>query len=160
NGNNNSSKGAAFGSRRSAKNPAFETKLQQMALPLAPLVQMTTGAVHPAFPPTLLSFWLLTDDQLDALASFYHQRTPCQWTAHYPCPVTWPQGLSLEEKRRKLGKFIGLRGCDTPLLQQTLPVGSGSNKRKRAGPKTEEEIEDEARRARGASDDEMFRRKM
>ncbi|KAK3934486.1 hypothetical protein QBC46DRAFT_76464 [Diplogelasinospora grovesii] len=105
---------ASMGNRRSVTNPAFQLKLKQMALPLAPLVQLTTGLVHPAFPATLLSFWLLTDDQLDALATFYHQRTPCRWTLHYPCPISWPRGLSIEEKRRKIGKFIGLRGCETP----------------------------------------------
>ncbi|KAK3299013.1 uncharacterized protein B0H64DRAFT_386880 [Chaetomium fimeti] len=86
-----------------------------MSLQLAPLVQLTTGTIHPAFPRTLLAFWLLTDDQLDALAHFYHQRTPCRWTRQYPCPVAWPPGLGLEEKRRKLGRFIGLRGCETPI---------------------------------------------
>lgn len=89
-----------------------------MAVRLAPLVQLTTGAVHPDFPRTLLAFWLLTDAQLDSLAHFYHQRTPCAWTAQYPCPVSWPPGLGIEEKRRKLGRFIGLRGCDSP-----VPIG-------------------------------------
>lgn len=96
--------------RRASRNPALDQKLQQMALPLAPLVQLTSGQVHPAFPPTLLNFWLLTNDQLDEIAHFYHQRTPCQWTRHYPCPITWREDLTIEEKRRKIGKFIGLRG--------------------------------------------------
>ncbi|KAH7368966.1 hypothetical protein B0T11DRAFT_327102 [Plectosphaerella cucumerina] len=103
-------------SRRGAKSPAFREKLRQMTLPLAPLVQMTTGAVHPAFPTTLLKFWLLTETQLDDLAHFYHQRTPGPWTSQYPCPITWPAGLKVEEKRRKMGKFIGLRGCTTPTV--------------------------------------------
>lgn len=76
-----------LGGRRAATNPAFKQKLEQMALPLAPLVQLTTGYIHPAFPGTLLNFWLLTDEQLEELAHFYHQRTPCQYTFHYPCPV-------------------------------------------------------------------------
>ncbi|KAK3949759.1 hypothetical protein QBC32DRAFT_407697 [Pseudoneurospora amorphoporcata] len=101
--------------RRSHLSPNFARKLQQLALPLAPLVQLTSGTVHPEFPQTLLNFWLLTDDQLDRLASFYHQRTPCQWTAHYPCPVAWPAGMEIEEKRRRIGRFIGLRGCESPL---------------------------------------------
>ncbi|KAH6636647.1 origin recognition complex subunit 3 N-terminus-domain-containing protein [Chaetomium tenue] len=105
----------SFGTRRAATNPAFSAKLTQMSLQLAPLVQLTTGTIHPAFPRTLLCFWLLTDDQLDSLAHFYHQRTPCRWTRQYPCPVAWPPGLNLEEKRRKLGRFIGLRGCETPI---------------------------------------------
>ncbi|KAJ4417770.1 hypothetical protein N0V85_001704 [Neurospora sp. IMI 360204] len=102
--------------RRSLLSPTFASKLRQLALPLAPLVQLTSGTVHPEFPQTLLNFWLLTDDQLDRLASFYHQRTPCQWTAHYPCPVSWPAGMGIEEKRRRIGRFIGLRGCESPLL--------------------------------------------
>ncbi|KAK4099793.1 hypothetical protein N658DRAFT_498040 [Parathielavia hyrcaniae] len=87
-----------------------------MSLRLAPLVQLTTGRVHPSFPRTLLAFWLLTEPELDALAHFYHQRTPCAWTAQYPCPVSWAAGLVVEEKRRKLGRFIGLRGCETPVV--------------------------------------------
>ncbi|KAF4457014.1 hypothetical protein FALBO_15286 [Fusarium albosuccineum] len=132
----------AFGQRRLAKNPSLQRKLEQMALPLAPLVQLTTGAVHPAFPTTVLNFWLLTDEQLESLAHFYHQRTPCPWTNQYPCPITWSSELPLEEKRRKMGKFIGLRGCESPILL-----------------KSEEEILAEVRRARMASEEEMGRRK-
>ncbi|EAA36219.1 hypothetical protein GE21DRAFT_875 [Neurospora crassa] len=106
---------ATLTTRRSLLSPTFASKLRQLALPLAPLVQLTSGTVHPEFPQTLLNFWLLTDDQLDRLASFYHQRTPCQWTAHYPCPVSWPAGMGIEEKRRRIGRFIGLRGCESPL---------------------------------------------
>ncbi|KAI0141472.1 hypothetical protein BJ166DRAFT_503598 [Pestalotiopsis sp. NC0098] len=115
-----------------------------MALPLAPLVQLTTGRVHPSFPSTLLRFWLLTDAELEGLAHFYHQRTPCRWTFHYPCPVAWDQGLALEEKRRRIGKFIGLRGCETPVRVRS-----------------EDEIMEEARRAREREEeDEVWRRKL
>jgi hypothetical protein len=78
---------AKLGGRRAASNAAFKQKLEQMALPLAPLVQLTTGEIHPAFPGTLLNFWLLTDAELEELAHFYHQRTPCRYTFHYPCPI-------------------------------------------------------------------------
>ncbi|ORY60175.1 uncharacterized protein BCR38DRAFT_323783, partial [Pseudomassariella vexata] len=104
-----------FSSRRAANDAVFREKLQQMALPLASLVQLSTGEVHPRFPGTLLNFWLLTDAELESLAHFYHQRTPSRWTFHYPCPITWSSDLSLEEKRRKIGKFIGLRGCESPV---------------------------------------------
>lgn len=114
--NANNDGGDGLASRRTAKNLALDSKLRQMALPLAPLVQLTSGHVHPAFPPTLLNFWLLTDDQLDQIAHFYHQREPCQWTRHYPCPITWSEGLTIEEKRRKIGKFIGLRGVSSFLV--------------------------------------------
>ncbi|CAJ0546278.1 uncharacterized protein FTOL_10194 [Fusarium torulosum] len=132
----------AFGQRRLAKNPSLQRKLEQMALPLAPLVQLTTGAVHPSFPTTVLNFWLLTDEQLESLAHFYHQRTPNPWTNQYPCPVNWRSDLPLEEKRRKMGKFIGLRGCESPILL-----------------KTEEEILAEARKARLAAEEDLWRRK-
>ncbi|KAK4192710.1 origin recognition complex subunit 3 N-terminus-domain-containing protein [Podospora australis] len=145
-----------FGPRRAAHNPAFEAKLQQMALRLAPLVQLTTGTVHPDFPQSLLCFWLLTDDQLDSLAHFYHQRTPSQWTTQYPCPVYWPPGLTLEEKRRKLGKFIGLRGCDTPAL--TSPISEEVLVRMRMH---EAQILEDVRRQRlRDSEAEEIRRKM
>ncbi|PSR82174.1 hypothetical protein BD289DRAFT_344513, partial [Coniella lustricola] len=121
--------------RRTRNDAALDKKLEQMALPLAPLVQLTSGQIHPAFPTTLLGFWLLTGDQLEELAYFYHQRTPCQWTRHYPCPITWAEGLTIEEKRRKIGRFIGLKGCETPIFL-----------------KTEEQIMAEARQARNKED--------
>ncbi|TDZ13046.1 hypothetical protein C8034_v005220 [Colletotrichum sidae] len=131
--------------RRASRNAAFQEKIRQMRLPLAPLVQISTGAVHPSFPATLLNFWLLTEAQLDDLARFYHQRSPSPWSGQYPCPIQWRSGLTLEEKRRKIGKFIGLRGCDSPI---------------RIRIKTEEQIVEEARLARLAEDEEALRRKM
>ncbi|KAI1437548.1 hypothetical protein GGR50DRAFT_45947 [Xylaria sp. CBS 124048] len=132
-----------LGERRAANNKAFKQKLQQMALPLAPLVQLTTGEIHPAFPGTLLNFWLLTDSQLEELAHFYHQRTPGRYTLHYPCPINWSSELSLEDKRRKIGRFIGLRGCESP-----------------AHVPTEEQLREEARRARMVDEDEVWKRKL
>jgi hypothetical protein len=152
-----------FSARRAALNPEFEAKLAQMSQQLAPLVQLTTGAVHPDFPRNLLAFWLLTDSQLESLAHFYHQRTPGPYTDQYPCPVSWPPGLTLEEKRRKLGKFIGLRGCDTPLAEIVgHEVGSMIAR-------SEEEIREAARmgtenggnsRRQRVSEEEEIRRKM
>ena len=100
---------------RRPRNAALDAKISQMALSLAPLVRITSGEVHPSFPATLLNFWVLTSEQLDDLAHFYHQRTPSEISACYPCPVIWGQGLSLEDKRRKIGRFIGLRGCESPI---------------------------------------------
>ncbi|KAM0483515.1 hypothetical protein ACHAPE_006629 [Trichoderma viride] len=131
--------------RRLAKNPELAHKLNQMALPLSPLVQLTTGAIHPQFPRTVLQFWLLTDAQLESLAQFYHQRTPSPWSRQYPCPVNWRSDAPLEEKRRKMGRFIGLRGCENPT----------------AVLKTEEQIARDARLAsRNAADEDVWRRKM
>lgn len=141
-------------SRRAAKNPALDAKIHQMALPLAPLVQLTTGAVHADFPANLLSYWLLTDEQLESLAHFYHQRTPCIWSDHYPCPVPWRSDQPLEDKRRRLGRFIGLRGCETP-------VPDGGSSATATEYRTEEEFVAAARAARERADElEMFKRKM
>ncbi|KAK3488774.1 uncharacterized protein B0T23DRAFT_383852 [Neurospora hispaniola] len=147
--------------RRSLLSPTFASKLRQLALPLAPLVQLTSGTVHPEFPQTLLNFWLLTDDQLDRLASFYHQRTPCQWTAHYPCPVSWPAGMGIEEKRRRIGRFIGLRGCESPLPTVTSLDADISALLKSTIGTTGEDIAETERRVRRAEDElDEIRRKM
>lgn len=149
--------------RRAARSPAFREKLRQMALDLQPLVQVTTGNVHPSFPRTLLGFWLLTEPELDEMARFYHQRTPGPHSAKYPCPITWGPNLTLDEKRRKIGKFIGLRGCLTPIAVRSSP-------QKPLGPspalrptwfKTEEQIEEDARKARVAADeDDAMKKKL
>lgn len=97
------------------QDPLLLAKIYQLSLPLAPLAQVTTGQIHPSFPRTLLAFWLLTSTQLDDLAHFYHQSTPGPWTSQYPCPVFWKKGMGIEEKRRKLGSFIGLRERKSPL---------------------------------------------
>ena len=110
-----------------AKNPALAWKLEEMRLPLSPLVHICSGLPHPEFPLAVLQFWLLTDAQLESLAHFYHQRTPGPLSAHYPCPITWDSRWPLEQKRRKIGQFIGLKGCLSPL-------------------KTEEQILEEVRR--------------
>ncbi|KAI5866836.1 hypothetical protein GGS23DRAFT_552344 [Durotheca rogersii] len=131
-----------------------------MALPLAPLVQLTTGEVHPAFPGTLLHFWLLTDSQLEALAHFYHQRTPCPWTRHYPCPVRWASDAPLEEKRRRLGRFIGLRGCESPLvLLPSSPTAAAPADSAAPALLSEDDILEEARAARLAEEERIWRGK-
>jgi hypothetical protein len=56
----------------------------------------------------------------------------------------WRTDAMLEEKRRRIGRFIGLRGCESPVEM-----------------KGEEEIEKDARDSRWrGEDDEMFKRKM
>ncbi|MCJ1380372.1 hypothetical protein MMC17_003475 [Xylographa soralifera] len=93
------------------------THLTHLRLPLAPLLSITTGAPHPAFPPTLLHFHLLTEAQLDELAHYYHQRTPSQSSFLYPAPVVgrWDRAADIERKRRWWGRFVGLRGCESPV---------------------------------------------
>lgn len=116
--------------RPRTRNPALAAKIAQMRLPLSPLVRLDDGRMHPWFPTSVLRYWLLTDEQCEALASFYHQRSPGPWSMHYPCPIKWNSHCSLEEKRRRIGQFIGLQGCDSPIKL-----------------KTEEEIAEDARRA-------------
>ncbi|KND90161.1 hypothetical protein TOPH_05097 [Tolypocladium ophioglossoides CBS 100239] len=127
-----------------------------MALPLSPLVQLTTGAVHAHFPRTVLQFWLLTDAQLESLATFYHQRSPSPWSAQYPCPVVWRSDLPLEEKRRRMGKFIGLRGCDVDV--HVHHPGEMAAAIMGAGVRSEDDIAGEARLA--AADEDVWRRKL
>ena len=92
----------------------FRAKMAEMKKTLSPLVSITTGAVHPSFPKTLLHYWLLTDSELDALAAFYHQSSTSRWTNEYPKVMGWREGMGIDEKRRRWGKFMGLRGCETP----------------------------------------------
>ena len=130
-------------------NPALASKIAQLRLPLRPLVRVTTSEPHPLFPSTVLQFWLLTSEQLDDLASFYHQRTPCEWSTQYPCPVPWDTGAELETKRRRMGRFIGLNGCQSP-------VGQGDE-----GKMWEEELMKQAREQRWKEEEEdMWRRKL
>jgi hypothetical protein len=148
---------------RHTANPGLSAKIAQMALPLSPLVQITTGAIHPSFPSTLLAYWCLTSDQLDSLAHFYHQRTPSQWTSQYPKTMGWRRGLTLGEKRRKFGKFIGLRGCETPRTPEGRVGRRGSRDRRESAlsralkQRTEEQILEECRRR--AEEEEMLMRK-
>lgn len=66
------------------------------------------------------------------------------YSRHYPCPIQWRCDAGLEEKRRRIGRFIGLRGCESPVRMQS-----------------EEEIMREVRDALNRTEDmEAFRRKM
>jgi hypothetical protein len=133
-------------SYKTTNNPAFYKKLQHLSLKLAPLVQIDTGLAHPSFPSTLLSYHVLTVQELDDLAHFYHQRTPGPFTARYPQPMNWGESLPLEEKRRKFGKFVGLRGCESPVRVELL---------------SEKEIWERARREREREEErEMWKRKI
>jgi hypothetical protein len=159
------------------RNSALLRKISTLQLKLSPLVPLPSGPPHPAFPKTLMAFHLLTEDELDSIAHYYHQSTPGPWTNHYPANMNWDKeflskpiinaprrhsrrlsqqeqeflsdlkktvedlqnpivpsqpegqenseesrnkyaGLSDKEririKRRKVGKFIGLVGMDTP----------------------------------------------
>lgn len=84
--------------------------------------------------------------------------------------MNWREGLTIEEKRRKLGNFIGLRGCESPVQtrfefdfgfeMEDGDVQCAVDECLRV--KTEEQIWEEARRAREGAEDEVmiWRRKM
>ncbi|KAL8794272.1 MAG: hypothetical protein Q9195_003098, partial [Heterodermia aff. obscurata] len=125
-----------------SSSPTFPSRLQHLRTPLRPLISITTGLPHPLFPSSLLHYHLLTATDLDELAHYYHQRTPSEFSFGYPLPVVqrWHipapptasdeqmkdiQGLlfsssdvngtaELEAKRRRFGRFVGLRGCESP----------------------------------------------
>ncbi|KAF2199646.1 hypothetical protein GQ43DRAFT_375743, partial [Delitschia confertaspora ATCC 74209] len=92
------------------------------------------------FPPPwfLLQLFLLTEDQLDRMAHYYHQSTPNHYTYKYPVTMGWdPDFLEkpksreeggegefrlndlerLQIKMRKFAKFIGMRGAETPMWE-------------------------------------------
>lgn len=97
--------------------------VEHLRAPLVPLISVTNGLPHPEFPTSLLQYHLLTHEQLDSLAKWYHQVTPAiEETFMYPAWVPAWTGLNdsgddtvdLEVKRRRWGRFIGLRGCESP----------------------------------------------
>ncbi|RWQ96376.1 hypothetical protein C8Q69DRAFT_242834 [Paecilomyces variotii] len=103
--------------------PAFFHAVKHLSSPLAPLVSITTGLPHRDFPRTLLAYHLLTSDQLDDIARHYHQVwPPMPETFGYPIRVPAWVGtgreyeLDIETKRRRLGRFMGLRGCESPVV--------------------------------------------
>ncbi|KAK5124146.1 hypothetical protein LTR85_001849 [Meristemomyces frigidus] len=159
------------------RNSVLAKKIATLRLKLAPLVPLPSGPPHPSFPKTLMAFHLLSEDELDSIAHYYHQSTPGPWSNHYPANMNWDKEflareaaqnsprihsrrLSQEEneflsdlmktvedlqhpmvpsqpegqesgngrnqyaglsdkdririKRRKVGKFIGLLGMETP----------------------------------------------
>ncbi|OJJ46245.1 hypothetical protein ASPZODRAFT_142864 [Penicilliopsis zonata CBS 506.65] len=102
--------------------PYFSPIVDHLRTRLFPLVSATTGLPHPEFPTSLLAFHVLTSAQLDGLARHYHQVwPPVPTTSCYPNPVTAWVGtahelhVDLETKRRRFGRFIGLRDCESPV---------------------------------------------
>lgn len=105
--------------------PEFQNKIAHLARKLHPLVSYSTGLIHPYFPKSVLAFNLLTSAQLDALALHFHQvYPPRRETFLYPLPIKpWlatngflrDLGVDTEVKRRRFGRFIGLKGCESPV---------------------------------------------
>jgi len=132
----------SIASRRRAMNPALQAHIRHLSLSLCPLVNVSSGQPHPSFPKTMLAYHLLTDAQLDDMANYYHQRTPSPWTRLYPCPVNWAAAVTTADKRRKFGRFIGLKGCDSP-----TDTGTGTSVTAMPHVPTMEEIQEAARQA-------------
>lgn len=71
------------------------------------------------------------------MAVYYHQHvtSPCIWTGAYPAAMNWDaeflahvghtRGLGMRHaiKKRKVGFFIGLRGCETPVEEREMFEG-------------------------------------
>ncbi|KAL2831840.1 hypothetical protein BDW59DRAFT_157797 [Aspergillus cavernicola] len=105
--------------------PTFKNTIAYFSHRLHPLVSVSTGLTHPDFPKTILSLHLLTEAQLNSLALHYHQvYPPMPETYQYPLPITpWmvangylrDMGGGVAMKRRRFGRFIGLRGCESPV---------------------------------------------
>jgi len=99
----------------------FPAVLQYLGQKVHPLVSCITAQIPPDFPQIMLSYHLLTNNQLDNLAQYFHQTSPpVSETFMYPAPIQKPwigieaEDVDLETKRRRFGRFIGLRGCDSP----------------------------------------------
>ncbi|PPJ58479.1 hypothetical protein CBER1_05619 [Cercospora berteroae] len=82
------------------RNSALAKKIATLQLRLAPLVPLPAGPPHPAFPKTLMAFHLLTEDELDSIAHYYHQSTPSQWTHHYPANMNWDKDFLAKPSNR------------------------------------------------------------
>lgn len=108
--------------------PNFHYMTYLLSRKLAPLVHCLSGMPHPYFPKSMLSFNLLTSAQLDALALHFEQvYPPNQATFHYPKPIKpWLTtnglvrnlGVNTDVKKRRFGRFIGLRGCESPAREK------------------------------------------
>ena len=121
---------------------AYANAVTHLSTPLVPLISVTTGLPHPHFPRSLLQYHLLTHHQLDSLARWYHQTQPATeeswmypawippYTAHaaahaastnavdQPCSEGFEE-VMLKTKRRRWGRFIGLRGCESPVEEES-----------------------------------------
>lgn len=119
----------------SQRNPALAQKLSQMRLKIAPIVNITTGLPPSPFPTTMLSLFVLTEPELDAMAAYYSQTdpspSPTSLTFAYPQTMDWNRELlrnepgmlpeeklsdveRLKVKMRMFARFIGMRGAETP----------------------------------------------
>ncbi|EXJ54914.1 uncharacterized protein A1O5_12825 [Cladophialophora psammophila CBS 110553] len=128
----------------------YQSSVEHLRAPLVPLISVTTGLPHPEFPTSLLQYHLLTHEQLDSLARWYHQVTPpveetFQYPAWIPAWTSLPRNrqqnpntaadqknVDLETKRRRWGRFIGLRGCESPTDESGNVLNGGGGEEQRA----------------------------
>ena len=100
----------------SRRNSALAKKISTLQLRLAPLVPLPSGPPHPAFPKTLMAFHLLTEDELDSIAHYYHQSTPGPWSEHYPSQMNWCKDFLAKPTKEE--KEETLRRASRRLSQQ------------------------------------------
>ena len=84
-----------------SKKTTLANRLRNLQIQLAPLVPLPSGPPHPAFPATLLAYHLLTEDELDSIAHYYHQSTPGLWTYQYPACMNWDKTFLDASKIRR-----------------------------------------------------------
>lgn len=71
--------------------------------------------------------------------------------------MVWDVTAPVEVKRRRLGRFIGLRGCESPLAGDG---SSGGEMSAEESAESEREVEREIERRRAANEEsELFKRK-
>ncbi|KEQ92039.1 hypothetical protein AUEXF2481DRAFT_91639 [Aureobasidium subglaciale EXF-2481] len=87
------------------KKDQLASKIAHLKLRLAPLVPLPAGSPHPDFPRTLLDYHLLTEEQLDGIASYYHQSTPGIWTYQYPACMNWDKEM-LAKRRASVAQHL------------------------------------------------------
>lgn len=129
----------------SLRNPALALRIEQLRLTIAPIVHVQTGRPAPDFPSTRLQLFLLTEPQLDQLAKYYSQTSPCALTYQYPNTMDWskpflckddalPSNCRLSElerlqiKMRMFARFVGMQGAETPRWEYERQVEILQNK--------------------------------
>jgi hypothetical protein len=90
-----------------SKKDQLASRIAHLKLHLAPLVPLPTGNPHPDFPQTLLNYHMLTEDQLDSIASYYHQSTPSIWTHQYPACMNWDKEMLAKRRQASVVHQLG-----------------------------------------------------
>lgn len=106
-------------------NPALARKIHTLRLSLHPLVPLPNGDPHPAFPRTLLAYHLLTEEELDSIAHYYHQSTPNEWTHQYPACMNWDKEWLDGNRVSRRGSRLRRRSSIVGLGQDSVPATPG-----------------------------------